>query len=341
MTGSQRVTLFFALLLAIVAIVPLATAQEEPFVQTDLTISSVLLPDTTSPGAEFGSQTRVTVYNQGTTVIEAGFTVEMVISSDRLAPIELATPTTTFIEDGLMPNGKVVMPRMDPEGTFTFTIPGMTMVTDAPLDKLIFVCAVVDPENSIDEEWRIFPLGIGVNKLCMPIDIVPGSGFPTPVQPIPEPPVVEPPTSTPPPPTRVVTSNNSLADYDGDENCVLGDAEFFDVVDDWTSESTTNTLFFNAIDAWMGERDICEAVSQSRDIRMLQHATGITWISQGNQLLDVKVIDLHGRVLFEKRAQSKQLHWNLRDQNNRPVANGVYFVKMSSTNELRKIVVVR
>ena len=86
MTGSQRVTFISTLLLAIALFLPVASAQEEPFVQTDLTISSVLLPETTSPGAEFGSQTRVTVYNQGTTVIEAGFTVEMVISSDRLAP---------------------------------------------------------------------------------------------------------------------------------------------------------------------------------------------------------------------------------------------------------------
>ena len=240
-----------------------------------------------------------------------------------------------------MPNGKVIMPRMDPEGTFTFTIPGMTMVTDAPLDELVFVCAVVDPEHIVDEEWRIFPLGIGVNKLCMPIDIVPGSGSPTPVQPIPEPPVADPPNSTPPPPTRVVNNNSSLADYDADENCVLGDAEFFEVVDDWTSESIADSIFFEAIDAWMGERDICASSSQSASIRMTRSSAGIHWISQSNQPFNITVIDMSGDVVFEQRNQSNRLFWNMRDLQNRPVANGVYFVKMSNTDELRKIVVVR
>ena len=141
--------------------------------QTDLTVSSVILPESTKPGAEFGSETKVTIYNQGTTVIPGGYSVEMVISADRIVPITHAPPTTTFIEDGLLPNGRVTMPTMQPETTFSFTIPGMTMVNDAPLDKIIFICAVVDPEQRVDEAWRSFPDGIGVNKLCMPLDIIP------------------------------------------------------------------------------------------------------------------------------------------------------------------------
>ena len=141
--------------------------------QTDLTVSSVILPETTSPGAEFGSKTKVTIYNQGTTVIPGGYSVEMVISADRIVPISRAVPTNVFVEDGLLPNGRITMPTMEPETTFSFTIPGMRMVDDAPLDKIIFVCAVVDPEARVDEAWRGYPDGIGVNKLCMPLDIMP------------------------------------------------------------------------------------------------------------------------------------------------------------------------
>lgn len=141
--------------------------------QTDMTISSVLLPESVAPGEEFGDDVRVTVYNQGTTVIPGGFMLEIVISSDREAPIAPAEETTTFVEDGRLPNGRIIMPTLNPETTFTTTFPGMRMVSDAPLDELIFICAVVDPEHKVDEQWRGYPMGIGVNKLCMPLDIVP------------------------------------------------------------------------------------------------------------------------------------------------------------------------
>ena len=320
-------------------------AQIEPYEQTDLTISSVLLPETTSQGAEFGSQTRVTIYNQGTTIIEGGFYVEKVISSDREAPITPAQPTSTFVEDGLLPNGRVEMPTMQPEGTYTFTIPGMTMVSDAPLDELIFVCAVVDPEDNIDEQWRGYPDGYGVNKLCMPIDVIAGSSTRTITPPREDPPSEEPPSEEPPssvPPTRDLSPNSNLADYDNDGDCALSDTEFFSLVDDWTAEAITNTLFYEAIDAWMAQRNICALATRNSPLQMRMANDRLVITPSGiNRAISISIYDANGKRVHAQSSAGNRLVWNLRDAQDRPVANGVYFVHIESTGELRIFVILR
>jgi len=371
-----RLSILMALLMMPILSVN-STAQIEPYEQTDLTISSVLLPETVNQGEEFGSQTRVTIYNQGTTIIEGGYYLELVISSDREAPIQSAQPTTTFVEDGLLPNGRITMPTMEPESTLTFTFPGVTMVIDAPLDELVFICAVIDPEDVIDERWRGYHDGYGVNKLCMPIDVIGGSSTQTPTDPPadePDPaaratrhrpdrldatvaageealpagariPTREPPSEAPPsdsqPPTRTISDNNRLADYDSDSDCRLSDSEFFNVVDDWTSETASNSIFFSAIDAWMGQREICPS-GDSQGLWMEMTLQGLVIESVGkNTLTRIEIFDLNGNLISGLSSQSQRLFWNLRDTQGELVANGVYLVRRAETGELRKFVVMR
>jgi len=350
-----RLSILMALLMMPILSVN-STAQIEPYEQTDLTISSVLLPETVNQGEEFGSQTRVTIYNQGTTIIEGGYYLELVISSDREAPIQSAQPTTTFVEDGLLPNGRITMPTMEPESTLTFTFPGVTMVIDAPLDELVFICAVIDPEDVIDERWRGYHDGYGVNKLCMPIDVIGGSSTQTPTDPpadeppsdeppTEEPPAEEPPSEAPPsdsqPPTRTISDNNRLADYDSDSDCRLSDSEFFNVVDDWTSETASNSIFFSAIDAWMGQREICPS-GDSQGLWMEMTLQGLVIESVGkNTLTRIEIFDLNGNLISGLSSQSQRLFWNLRDTQGELVANGVYLVRRAETGELRKFVVMR
>ncbi len=304
----------------------------DPRPQTDLTISFVLLPDRTTPGGEFGSQTRVMIYNQGTTTIEGGFTVEMIISSDRKAPIQVARPTSTFIEDGLLPNGRVVMPTIAPEGTYTFTIPGMTMVTDAPLNDFIFVCAIVDPENVVNEEWKKYPDGYGVNKLCMPIHIVPGSGGITP-----PPPPAEEPTEPVPPANNI----NNPASYDKNSDCLLSDSEFFVAIDHWIGEQIENRLYFALVDAWIAQSPICTLASSASGITLIKINQGLLFSNVNKSPLgQLSIYDANGRRVYSSQGHGSHAFWNLRDDRGARVANGIYFAHLGTTGEVKKLIVI-
>lgn len=347
------IPVIFVGLIAGAFVAPLPTlAQGDPTnLVADLTIPMLKLPRRTSPGAEFGSDTLLQIYNQGT-ASAAGFNIEIVISGDRDAPIKNAIMSTTFKEDAMLPGGRFEnMPNMEPEETYTFSLDGLTMVTDAPVGEVIYVCAVVDPEHLIDEEWRKWPLGIGVNKLCMGINIVQGAAPPviTPEPPADEPPVEQPPTGTPPriiPPTVV---SDDLTQFDDDENCLLSDIEFFAIMDFWTAEVVTNGTFFTAIDAWMTQSNICVGASINGAISIDLNVRGLMISpSRGNSLKSVVIYDTFGRKVSSMRENSAQFFWEFRDFSGQIVPNGVYLVNVmyntfdgALKSEIHKILVMR
>jgi hypothetical protein len=327
---------------------PTASAQGDPHdLLADLTISMLKLPNTTSPGAEIGSEILVMLYNQGTTAA-AGFNVEFVVSTDRKVPIKNAVLSTTFKEDAMLPGGRVEnIKNMEPEDTHTFSVPGLTMVSDAPIGKIIFVCAVVDPEHLIDEDWRKWPLGIGVNRLCTGITIVAGESTNPPSNPAP--PADNPPATSPPriiPPT---VFSGDLTEFDADDNCTISDIEFFTIMDGWTSLSVADGTFFTAIDAWMTQTNICTNASVNGAVSIgLNSSRAIFSASDETLIKSLTIYESSGRRVSQINAPNKRVTWDLRDNSGNPVANGVYFANVTYNTlggvverELRKFVVMR
>ena len=143
--------------------------------------------------------------------------------------------------------------------------------------------------------------------------------------------------NTPPP-----SGGGSLSSYDSDNDCKFNDAEFFNVLDAWLSESITNSTFFSGVDAWLGETNVCSASSSSTTLKIQMNQNNLVFAtSDGNSIGAVRIYDTNGQVVFSNNAQGSKLIWNLRNGQGKRIANGVYFLRFEGTGKLKKIVVIR
>ena len=99
--------------------------------------------------------------------------------------------------------------------------------------------------------------------------------------------------------------------------------------------------FFGGIDAWMSQTNICRAAASSVTLRIERTTGGLLFSTTGEALSEIAVFDLQGREIFSSFTGAQQLSWNLRNAAGAPVPNGVYFVRIGNSGELRKIVVIR
>ena len=145
-------------------------------------------------------------------------------------------------------------------------------------------------------------------------------------------------------------NTGELAGFDTDNDCIISEIEFFDLMDAWLTELIDDALFFNGVDAWVEQGSVCAASSSPNRGVSLQMRSNSVLITAGakTESISAKVYDLNGRVVFAQEASGHRLHWNLRNNSGNPVANGVYFVsieQLSSNSEpqreIRKFIVMR
>jgi hypothetical protein len=154
------------------------------------------------------------------------------------------------------------------------------------------------------------------------------------------------------PPIDDPLPGDNIGNYDTNGNCVLDDIEFFVALDQWIAQEITNQLFFAIVDAWIGQSNVC-----AQERRVFQSSFNLTLTTkslevratQNNQLVALQVYDSNGKRISEMRGANSRLYWNLRNSENRRVANGVYYYRVVLRNidgdlqvsNTRKFILVR
>jgi hypothetical protein len=140
-----------------------------------------------------------------------------------------------------------------------------------------------------------------------------------------------PPPSTPPP----SSGGSSLASYDNNSDCLLGNPEFFSMIDGWLGGSIPDGLFFDGIDAWIGESNICSpAVSaavqaltlEGVELSVSPMARSATFqaVGEGIDSMEVDVFKLNGERIFSQMAFGNKLAWNMKASDGTTLSNGAY-----------------
>jgi hypothetical protein len=144
-----------------------------------------------------------------------------------------------------------------------------------------------------------------------------------------------------PPSNSPGSGASNLRDFDSDNNCRMGDSEFFGAVDSWISQLVDNNLFFSAVDAWIGNSNICAAVASSGvTLQLSDQALTISSLIN-NAPTSVIIYDVQGSRVFAQNTLGSKLEWNLRNPQAEKIANGIYFARIGNSNILKKFVVMR
>ena len=153
-------------------------------------------------------------------------------------------------------------------------------------------------------------------------------------------------------------SQSGLAQYDTNNNCTIDQSEFLQMVNDWIDGKIGQSLFFDGMNAWIDQTDICAGSSSvSRQplanvgVQSRPTASGVEFAALGTdaQSIEVRVFGLNGREIARREAQGASLAWNLTTDGGRLVANGVYLYRVTvqgpdgtiEQTDVRKLTVLR
>ena len=156
--------------------------------------------------------------------------------------------------------------------------------------------------------------------------------------------------------------------FDMNEDRFLDDAEFFNVIDVWLSQSTVpgadqaldDLTFFVLIDWWVGGNPLDFALPRELPVRKnsldqnvsLKFANNmLTLNAQGldAQQVSVSIYNTSGQEIISQSASGSQLRIRALSNSGQPLANGVYLYRVSSwnaqgeliTSSVKKLVIVR
>ena len=107
-------------------------------------------------GENFANEVVTTIKNSGITPVEATvpIIVEFSISTDFIEPPGVATPSATFLDNGLVLNGRHEVQRGFVNDTsITPSFDSLSVPTDTPAGEY-YICAWVDPANTIKDSNR-------------------------------------------------------------------------------------------------------------------------------------------------------------------------------------------
>ena len=125
---------------------------------------------------------------------------------------------------------------------------------------------------------------------------------------------------------------SGLSDYDANANCRLENGEFLAVIDDWIGGVVEDPILFGAMDAWIAQSSVClEAALRGEVLSIVAetHAHMVSFATRARNvaMFEVDVYDLAGRQLAHQAAAGRALDWDLRSNDGRPVASGVYLYR--------------
>ena len=154
------------------------------------------------------------------------------------------------------------------------------------------------------------------------------------------------------------SGSTGLSPYDANNNCQIDQAEFLQMINDWIDGVIGQSLFFDGMDAWINQTDICAGSSgvshhPPEDLRIQSRASahGARFSVHGADVrsLDVRIYALDGERIAHRRADGAALAWNLTTSMGERAANGVYLYRVTverasgqiARSDVRKLVVVR
>lgn len=159
-----------------------------------------------------------------------------------------------------------------------------------------------------------------------------------------------------------VDNPDPLKQFDMNGNLVIDTSEFFAIMDQWADGFIPDALFFAGLDLWTSQLPISAASFASNSattghssdddeaierLNLRQLANSMTFSAANATSLRISVYDTRGELIFAKWSQGSRLTWNMQDINGQRVANGVYFVQLTSqdaqgnvSNELKKIAIL-
>lgn len=144
-----------------------------------------------------------------------------------------------------------------------------------------------------------------------------------------------------------------LKRFDINNNDLIDDPEFFQIIDAWIAGQLDDRTFFQAIDLWVSQRRISSASTSVSGVELQATGRAVSFQfqahGQGLTSLGVEVFNLSGERVFAQQTLGRQLVWNLSTNNGRPVANGIYLyvIKVKGYDgkvirtEVRKLIVKR
>jgi len=135
----------------------------------------------------------------------------------------------------------------------------------------------------------------------------------------------------------------SIHSYDVDDNLQIDDHEFFKALDDWIAGAISDSLFFDVTDLWVAQGAIAVR-GFGRSSRALEANLALTSLGArvtveniSTSSLELEVFSLDGERVFAQSAPGSSLSWNLRADDGRELANGIYFYVLSAVDADGKI----
>jgi hypothetical protein len=119
-----------------------------------------------------------------------------------------------------------------------------------------------------------------------------------------------------------------LKRFDTNNNDLIDDNEFFQIIDAWIAGTLDNPTFFKAVDLWVAQKPISSASLNGTfggiQARFTSNAVLFTAYSPQAAEMALNVYDLNGQLIFARVAKGTSLRWGFERADGRKVANGVY-----------------
>lgn len=150
----------------------------------------------------------------------------------------------------------------------------------------------------------------------------------------------------------------AIRPYDANANDLLDREEFLRILTDWIEGELGDAVVTRAIDLWVSQQPLSSSGLSGRGGRLRavefvlnqsRRALTFTARGQGIEAIVVTVYDLEGHPLFSRASSGTSLTWRLREENGKPVANGVYLYRVTARgpwgeivhSEVRKLAILR
>lgn len=140
--------------------------------RTDLTVK-IQGPNKAVPGQELGKSIKVRIRNKGKVVAE-NFSVDLILSSNRHAPIQFAAYSPNYSDDVLLQGGREFVAKILPGQTIDVVLNGNNKIPADTPNGAYFLGAIVDAGNKIQEtnernNVAFSPIRIGKLTLARPV----------------------------------------------------------------------------------------------------------------------------------------------------------------------------
>lgn len=115
------------------------------------------------------------------------------------------------------------------------------------------------------------------------------------------------------------------------------------MIDGWVDGQIGDNLFFEGVDAWVAQENICDlgasGVSGALSLEAVSLETNIatnttTFVARGQsiQSISLDVFGLDGEKLFGGWSAGTHLSWNQADSSGAPLANGTYLYRLTASD---------